>query len=98
MMTLIGKSMVALLVASYASSGVALLIGAHSTGRLLIIPALILAGWAFLGHLVTLDDDAPGEWSNPGGSRRMWLSSLGALCVKLAFFAGALVLFFAQNP
>ncbi|WP_426701182.1 hypothetical protein ACPPVV_17715 [Rhodanobacter sp. Col0626] len=23
--------------------------------------------WAFVGHLVTADDDAPGGWSNPDG-------------------------------
>ena len=26
------------------------------------------AAWAFLGHLVTADDEAPGGWSNPNGS------------------------------
>lgn len=25
------------------------------------------AGWAFLGHVVTADDDAPGGWSSPDG-------------------------------
>jgi hypothetical protein len=25
------------------------------------------AGWAFIGHVVTADDDAPGGWSNPDG-------------------------------
>jgi hypothetical protein len=26
------------------------------------------SAWAFVGHLVTADDDAPGGWSNPDGS------------------------------
>ena len=26
------------------------------------------AVWAFVGHVITADDDAPGGWSNPGGS------------------------------
>ena len=26
-----------------------------------------LSAWAFAGHLVTADDDAPGGWSNPDG-------------------------------
>ena len=90
--------MLVLLAASYAASGTALLLGAHSIGRLSIVPALILSGWACIGHFVTLDDDAAGEWSNPGGSRKVWLSSLRELSVKVALFAAALALFFAQDP
>lgn len=26
------------------------------------------SAWAFLGHVVTLDDDLPGGWSNPDGT------------------------------
>ena len=26
------------------------------------------AVWAFVGHLITIDDDAPGGWNNPDGS------------------------------
>ena len=97
-MNRIGKAMLVLFAASYATSGIALLIGAHSIGRLSIVPALILTGWASVGHLVTLDDDAPGEWSNPGGSRKVWLSSLRELSVKVALFAAALTMLFAQDP
>jgi hypothetical protein len=25
------------------------------------------AAWAFVGHLVTIDDELPGGWSNPDG-------------------------------
>jgi hypothetical protein len=49
-------------------------------------PALVLTGWAFFGHLMTLDDDAPGGWSNPERSRRTWMRSLLNL-------AGLMVLF-----
>ena len=90
--------MLALLAVSYTASGIALLIGAHSNGRLLIVPALVLSGWASVGHLVTIDDDAPGEWSNPGSSRKVWLSSLAEFSVKFVLFAVALALFFAQDP
>jgi hypothetical protein len=47
--------------------------------------------WAFVGHLVTADDDAPGGWSNPDGSLSFpWLELLikalvlGALCALAA--------------
>ncbi|WP_036172041.1 hypothetical protein [Massilia sp. 9096] len=29
--------------------------------------AMGFAVWAFAGHLITLDDDFPGGWSNPDG-------------------------------
>lgn len=41
------------------------------------------AVWAFVGHLVTIDDDAEGGWSNPEGSRQFWRHSLFELFVKL---------------
>ena len=53
------------------------------------VPALILTGWAFFGHLVTLDDDAPGGWSNPERSRKTWLSSLAILAGLLLLFGVA---------
>jgi hypothetical protein len=33
-----------------------------------IYTAIGFAAWAFVGHLVTADDDAPGGWSNPHGA------------------------------
>ena len=42
------------------------------------------ATWAFVGHIVTADDDAPGGWSNPDGSVPFpWRE----LAVKAAFLA-----------
>ena len=90
------KVALAVLAASYLISGVALVLGAFSVGKAAVLPALVLSGWAFLGHFVTLDDDMPGEWSNPEGSRKLWLTSVAELFVKLAAFGGALWLFFAQ--
>jgi hypothetical protein len=47
--------------------------------------------WAFVGHLVTADDDARGGWSNPDGSVSFpWAELLikalvlGALCALAA--------------
>lgn len=37
------------------------------------------AAWAFFGHLVTADDDAPGGWSNPDGTH---LFPWGELVIK----------------
>jgi hypothetical protein len=36
-----------------------------------------LAAWAFVGHLVTADDDAPGGWSNPDGKLPFPWAELG---------------------
>jgi len=51
------------------------------------IPALVVAGWAFFGHLITIDDDAPGGFSNPQGSSRVWHRSLLELLLKAGLFA-----------
>ena len=43
-----------------------------------------LSAWAFVGHLVTADDDAPEGWSNPDGKLPFpWLE----LGIKAAVFA-----------
>lgn len=59
----------------------------------LAAPALLLAFLAFAGHLVTLDDDYPGEWSNPEGARVIWHSSLRQLAAKFAALLVASVVF-----
>jgi hypothetical protein len=41
-----------------------------------------LSIWVAIGHLVTLDDDMPGEWSNPDGNKKQWRSSLLAMSLK----------------
>jgi hypothetical protein len=42
------------------------------------------SAWAFFGHLVTIDDDMKGGWSNPDGSEPFfWLE----LLIKVAIFA-----------
>lgn len=46
------------------------------------------AGWLFLGHLITLDDDFPGGWSNPEGAH---LFPWGELALKGAVFLALLL-------
>ena len=76
--------------ASCAGSVVALLSGA-SWWRWASAPALVFSGWAAVGHLVTLDDDAEGGWSspeNPGEAKAFWRSSLIELAIKASVFGG----------
>ena len=61
--------------------------GARTRVAALGLPLAILSGWAFLGHLVTIDDEFPGGWSNPQRSRSVLLNSLGALVAKGTLFA-----------
>jgi hypothetical protein len=49
--------------------------------------AVVPAGWALLGHLVTLDDDAPAGFSNPDASPSVWRTSLIELLAKGLLFA-----------
>jgi hypothetical protein len=51
------------------------------------LPALVLSGWAALGHLITLDDDYPGEWSNPERSKGIWRASLIEMLGRVSVFA-----------
>lgn len=46
------------------------------------------AAWAFIGHVVTADDDVEGGWSNPDGSQPFpWLE----LAVKAAVLVALIV-------
>ena len=73
---------------------VASAIAAHVAGRMhsnaawlaFGVPSFLLSGWAFAGHLMTLDDDAPDGFSNVDGSRSFWRSSLTELVAKGALF------------
>jgi hypothetical protein len=58
-----------------------------------IFTVIGFSAWAFVGHLVTADDDAPGGWSNPEGSLPFpWAELsikglvLGGLCALAALF------------
>jgi len=56
----------------------------------LILSALGISSLVFMGHLITLDDDSPGGWSNPDESKKMWNESLWELFIK---FSVCVVLF-----
>jgi len=51
-----------------------------------------LAAWVAFGHLITLDDDMPGEWSNPESDKKLWRKSLAVMAVKLLVFAALVVI------
>lgn len=58
-----------------------------------IVTVIGFAAWAFIGHLVTADDDAPGSWGNPDGALPFpWVElvikglALGALCALAVCF------------
>ncbi len=74
--------MLSLLATAYVVAVAMHLWGKDDWAKVFGTPALIMAGWATLGHLVTLDDDSPGGWSNPDGSRALWYRSLGELLIK----------------
>ena len=59
---------IGIVLATGVASVTALLLGDRTLGRWLAAPSIILSGWAAFGHLITLDDDMPGEWSNPEGA------------------------------
>ena len=54
-----------------------------------------LSGLVAVGHLVTLDEDAPGEWSNPDGSRSIWCHSLMELSIKILVFIAVVIAIYA---
>ena len=58
-------------------------------------PALALGVWAVFGHLVTLDDDLPGGWSNPDGDREIARASLVELGVKVLLLTVVLLVVWA---
>lgn len=51
-----------------------------------------LSAWVAFGHLITLDDDMPGEWSNPDGDKKMWRASLSVLVLKFLIFIALVVI------
>ena len=78
---------IVLSVTALLASVVAYFTQAPIVARWLTWPALIISGWAFGGHLITLDDDMRGGWSNPEGSRAVWGRSVLELFAKLIVFA-----------
>lgn len=60
-----------------------------------IYTACGLSIWAAVGHLVTLDDDMPGEWSNMEHSKEVWRNSKVQLTIKLVIMFFLIVLVMA---
>ena len=92
-MSLAARIILGIFLASCVGGVVAMLAGAP-WWRWVSAPALVLSGWALLGHLVTLDDDAEGGWSsptNPAEARAFWRSSLAQLALKALVFGGIAV-------
>jgi hypothetical protein len=82
---------------SYVSAMAASIAGIKDVAMWLGAPAIFISGWFFLGHLVTLDDDMPGEWSNPNASRKVWLLSLGELALKGIIFLALLLVVYLSG-
>lgn len=53
------------------------------------------AAWAAIGHLVTLDDDASGGWSNPDNSKEVWRKSRRELILKFVVLFALLAITFS---
>ena len=73
------------LVLSFASFGIARLYSSSLAFKI-GLASVVLTGWAFFGHLVTLDDDAPDGFSNSEGSSQLWHRSQLELLLKVGLF------------
>jgi hypothetical protein len=91
-----GRITFTLFAISFSSAVMAFLLHAKEVGTWLGAPALVLSGLAFVGHLITIDDDQPGGWANPGNDAKFWRSSLVELFVKFALFLASAVLLMSQ--
>jgi hypothetical protein len=52
-----------------------------------------LSAWAFVGHLVTADDEAPGGWSSPDGKLPFPWAELGLKALVLIALSAIAVVF-----
>jgi len=77
------KYVIPTFIVSFLAGIAANLLGYSFLAKCIGVPALLASFWVSLGHFVTLDDDMPGAWSNPSGSRKVWYSSILVLFVKI---------------
>ena len=82
-MTKLRKLVIVIFVISFAGGAVASFFGHAVIAKIIGSAALVLSVRACFGHIVTLDDDAPGEWSNPERSKAIWSNSVGELFIKV---------------
>ena len=85
-----GQAVLGAYLALFAASATAFHFGAEFLGKGIALPLLFLSGWAFLGHLITIDEELPGGWSNPQGSRAIWHRSLAEMMLKMVLFVGSI--------
>ncbi len=88
------KIVVSVFIISVVGGIAAVMLGYDAIAKGIGAPALVLSGWASFGHFITLDDDMPGEWSNPEGSKKSWYSSILELVVKIAAFVAVVFLIY----
>ena len=84
---MVQRIVLVIFLASFLAASVALLMGQQILAKYVAAPALFFSGWAALGHLVTLDDDAPGGWSNSEGCQAAWKRSIAEFVLKIVVFA-----------
>lgn len=94
-MTRTRKVAQALLLVVLVSSVLLAFVSSDRSGAIFLgAPALIITGLVVLGHFVTLDDDFPGGWSNPDGSKKHFYRSLLWLLGEVTCFVVALLAVF----
>jgi hypothetical protein len=97
MMARAARTIVGIYICSLVVAAVLYAFGARTAGTWAASPGLLLSGVALLGHVVTLDEDAKGGWSNPNNSLTVWRTSLLHLAVQFAAFLAILILVLAQS-
>ena len=60
-----------------------------------IYTLLGIATWVLIGHLITMDDDMEGGWSNLDRKRTIWDQSKRTLLLKFLFVILLLIILFA---
>ena len=85
-----GQAVLGAYLALFVASATAFHFGAELLGKGIAVPLAFLSGWAFLGHLITIDDELPGGWSNPEGSRAIWRRSLAEMVLKMVLFVASI--------
>ena len=93
-MSIFRKIILSALVVSYLLAVIFTVIGQSPMAKIAGTPAIVLLAWSSLGHFITLDDDMPGEWSNPEGSKKYWRESLLELGAKVVLLIILLVVIF----
>ncbi|WP_162925719.1 hypothetical protein [Isoalcanivorax indicus] len=92
---MVRRIIIGIFLASLLAALPTMIMGYESQAKYIAAPALLLSGWAAVGHLITLDDDASGGWSNPKGAKSIWRSSMVELSLKVIVFVVVGIMFYA---